>query len=371
MNLNDSKTKSMMGKLVQNLLLSLVVLLLSLLLVCVAAEITLRLYQHHKYGIGLLNDANHGLISKDSRLGWKMSPNVHYRVRLVDAMQNKYWIDVSTNEYGFRSFGDIRTKRKRILFVGDSFTAGVGSSDDKTYHAQCGEMLGDVEVFAYGGVGYGSLQECMIVDQYLELIRPDVIVWQFFENDFLDNEHELDIVKSFYNTGTPRPYLDPSGNIGYRYATHDQLYWNLPNWISENVRLLKILNTQISRIIHSRSKKGPVPEDIAQSRSTRDAFARSVTITRMIMERLKQRTGELPVYLFCITDKQPFFDAIKNICEAVDIHFIPDVPQGLIEQEGRHPRSTRAGDGEHLNETGELIVAQRIVQALKKDGVLR
>lgn len=357
------------GKLIQNLLLSLLALLLALLLVCVAAEIALRLYQHHKYGIGLLNDANHGLISKDSKLGWKMSPHVHYRIRLEDASKNKHWVDVSTNEYGFRSFGDIHTKRKKILFVGDSFTAGVGSSDDRTYHARCGEMLGDVEVFAYGGVGYGSLQEFMIVDQYLELIRPDVLVWQFFENDFLDNEHDLDIVKSFYNTGTPRPYLDLSGNTGYRYATHDHLYWNLPDWISENMRLLKILNTRISRIIHSRSKSGPIPEDIAQARVTRDAFARSVTITRMIMERLKQRTGKSPVYLFCITDKQPYFDAIKNICETVGIHFIPDVPQGLKEQEQRKPRSTRSGDGEHLNETGDLIVAQRIVQALKKDGV--
>jgi len=209
-------------KLIQNLLLSLTVLVLSLLLVCGAAEIALRLYQNHKYGIGLLNDANHGLLSRDSRLGWRMSPNVHYRVRLQDASQNKYWVDVSTNEYGFRSFGDIHAKRKKILFVGDSF----------------------------------------------------------------------------YNTGTPRPYLDLSGNIGYRYATHDHFYWNLPSWISENMRLLKILNTRISRIIHGRSKSGQVSEEIAQSQVTRDAFARSVTVTRMIMERLRQRTGKLPVYLF-------------------------------------------------------------------------
>lgn len=362
---------SMTGTLCKNALQALATLCLSMLLAFGIAEISLRLYHFHKYDIGLLNDANHGLISKDAKLGWRMSPNIHYRVSLKDALKNTYQVDVATDEHGFRSFGDTHSGKMKLFFVGDSFTAALEISNDKTYHAQVGAMLGDVEVFAYGAGGYGSLQEFMILDQYLDLIKPDAVVWQFYENDFLDNDRDLDIMKFFYNTGTPRPYLDPAGNVAYRYATYDNLFWALPVWIAENIRLLKILNTRFSLAINRRSKNGPVPEDIAQSAATREAFRRSESVTRMIMEQVKRRAGKIPVYLFCVTEKQPYYDTIRNVCQSVGIRFIAGVPRGLSEHERERPRSTRAADGEHLNETGDRVVAERIVQALKEEGVVR
>jgi hypothetical protein len=361
----------MKGTLCKNALQALATLSLSLLLAVGIAEISLRLYHFHKYGIGLLNDANHGLNSKDAKLGWRTSPNIHYRVSLKDALKKTYQVDVATDEHGFRSFGDIHSGKTKLFFVGDSFTAAVEISNDKTYYTQIGTMLGDVEVFAYGAGGYGSLQEFMILDQYLDLIKPDVIVWQFYENDFLDNDPDLDFLKFFYNTGTPRPYLDPAGNVANRYATYNNLFWALPAWIAENIRLLKILNTRFSLAINRRSKNGLVPKDIAQSAATREAFRRSESITRMIMEQVKWRAGKIPVYLFCITEKQPYYDTIRNICQSVGIRFIAGVPRGLSEHERERPRSTRAADGEHLNETGDRVVAERIVQALKEEGVVR
>lgn len=357
---------SMTGTLFKNTLLALASLSLSLLLVFAIAEISLRLYHFHKYGISLLNDANHGLVSNDTKLGWRTSPNIYYRVSLKDALKKTYKVHVATDEHGFRSFGDTNSGKTKLFFVGDSFTAAMTVSNDKTYHAQVGAILGDVEVFAYGAGGYGSLQEFMILDQYLDLIKPDIVVWQFYENDFLDNDHDLDFMKFFYNAGTPRPYLDLVGNVLYRYATYDNLFWELPVWIAENVRLLKILNARFSRLMN-----GPVPEDIADSAATREAFSRSERVTRMIMEQVKRRAGKIPVYLFCVTDKKPYYDAIRNICNSAGIRFIAGVPRGLSEYERERPRSTRAADGEHLNEKGNSVVAEQIVRALNEEGVVR
>lgn len=358
-------------KMCKNVLQALATISLSLLLVFGIAEISLRLYHFHKYGIGLLNDANHGLISKDAKLGWKMLPNMHYRVSLKDALKHTYQVDVATDEHGFRSFGDTHSGKTKLFFIGDSFTAALEVSNDKTYHAQVGVMLGDVEVFAYGAGGYGSLQEFMILDQYLDLIKPDAVVWQFCENDFLDNDLDLDIMKFFYNTGTPRPYMDMAGNVTCRYARYDNLFWTLPTWIAENIRLLKILNTLFNRAVNRLSKNGPVPEDIAQSAATREAFRRSESVTKIIMEKVKRRAGKVPVYLFCTSEKKPYYDAIRNICQSTGIHFIAGVPRGLSKHERKRPLSTRAADGEHLNDTGNRIVAKRIVQALKEEDIVR
>lgn len=362
---------SRIKKIFKNAINNIAVIFLSLILIFFIGEMTLRSYHYYKYKISILNDANHGLLSKDDKLGWQMSKNLKYKVKEKDALNNVYNVNIETNEYGFKLFGNPQSNKIKLFFIGDSFTAAMNISNDKTYYDIINNMINDVEVFAYGAGGYGSLQEFMILNEFMDLIKPNIIIWQFYENDFFDNDNELDMLKSFYNTGTPRPYLDLDGGITYRYAKYDNFFWVLPAQISENIRLLKFLNTRLSLLINRLSKSGPVSEEIAQLGIAHGGFRHSAKITKMIMEMVKRRAGNIPVYMFCITDKQPYYDTIKNICQSVGIRFIDGVPHSLIKYEKEKPNITKAADGEHLNEKGNRIVSESVIQFLKENGVIQ
>ena len=90
---------------------------------------------------------------------------------LKDAKYNSdgttYYAKISQDGHGFRMFGNVSSGKPRVFVIGDSFTQATDVSDDKTYYAIVKRLL-NVEVFAYGGGGYGSLQECMILDKYIE-----------------------------------------------------------------------------------------------------------------------------------------------------------------------------------------------------------
>ena len=344
--------------------------LASLLFTLCAGETALRLYHRHAYGIGIRNDANHGLLSKDAALGWKMSPGLDYTVRTRDALNNASTVEVRTDQRGFWRYGNPRADKPRLLLIGDSFTAALDVSNDKTYYGVMGAALPDAELFAYGAGGYGSLQEFIILDEHIDAVRPDLIVLQFYENDFLDNDLGLDMLKSLYNTGMPRPYLERDGGVSYRYATHGALFFRLPAAIAENVRLLKVLNARLSVLASRLSGEAPVSVQIARRGAAHEGFQRAASTTRRILEKVRQRAGATPVYLFSITDRQPYHDAVRSICRSVGITFVEGVPQALREQESRLPRSTRASDGEHLNETGNRIVAETLLRYLHEQGAI-
>jgi hypothetical protein len=88
------------------------------------------------------------------------------------------------------------------------------------------------------------------------------------------------------------------------------------------------------------------------------------------MQMVKRRAGAIPIYLFCINEEQPYYDIIKNICQSVGIHFIDSIPQNLNRYEKEHPNITKAVDREHLNETGNRIVAEGLIQFLKENKVM-
>ena len=114
---------------------------------------------------------------------------------------------------GFRRFGDLQARKPRVLVIGDSFTHSTWVSDDKLYYAVIQDKL-DVEVFAWGAGGYSTLQEYLILDKYIDVIQPDVLLWQFCDNDFIENDLNLD-EKSLDPTRLYKPYW-VNGGLQYR-----------------------------------------------------------------------------------------------------------------------------------------------------------
>ena len=178
-------------KLTSNILL----LVFSILITFFAIEIGLRLYQLVKYRTPILSTTQNGLWQRanlDPELGWKNTENFSTEKILEDAKGNKYSAKVSNGRYGFKVYGNNNSKT-RVFIVGDSFTDANEVSNDKTYWAVLADKFKNLQFYVYGCGGYGTLQEFMIIDKYLDEIKPQVLILQLSLNDFINNDYMLEI----------------------------------------------------------------------------------------------------------------------------------------------------------------------------------
>ena len=114
-------------------------------------------------------------------------------------------VTFSTSQDGFRRYGDINATRPKILVIGDSYTYADTVSDGEAYFDRLGEKL-DVEVFAFGCNGFGTLQELLILKKHFHQISPDLVVWQLCDNDFVNNSYELESRDLLQSNFMVRPY---------------------------------------------------------------------------------------------------------------------------------------------------------------------
>jgi hypothetical protein len=178
-----------------------------------AGEIALRFYHLWWFDISIIDgqprhqsSRSFSPITLDDQLGWRTTENYRFEGTKHSSDGIQYPARVSQDENGFRMSGNVSSNKPKIFVIGDSFTQAVDASDDKTYYAIVKQLL-DVEIFAYGAGGYGSLQEFLIFDKYFDLVKPDIVLWQYSMNDIINNSPELEAASRINNNGMVRPYL--------------------------------------------------------------------------------------------------------------------------------------------------------------------
>ena len=77
--------------------------------------------------------------------------------------------------------------RARILFLGDSFTYGLGANNDEAFVSRMAARWPDIEVINSGCDGYGQVEELAVLDRLGGATEPDLTVIMFFWNDLEDN----------------------------------------------------------------------------------------------------------------------------------------------------------------------------------------
>src|SRR5579863_617992 len=85
---------------------------------------------------------------------------------------------VVSNTQGFRSdfeFVKDRSSRPRILFLGDSFTAGDGCDNAQRFPELIGAAL-DAEVYNFAVSGTGTDQQLLIYEKFASDVPADLIV---------------------------------------------------------------------------------------------------------------------------------------------------------------------------------------------------
>jgi len=136
--------------------------------------------------------------------GWGPRPNTRTVIVHPDSETVHYY---RTNSQGWRDVEHAYQKpagRLRILVVGDSHTYGLTASLDHLYTRRLEALLRDrgwagVEVISLAVPGWGTDQALEAIQTEGLRYRPDVVVYQFCDNDLLDNlqDEELGMVDGY------------------------------------------------------------------------------------------------------------------------------------------------------------------------------
>jgi len=281
-----------------------------------------------------------------------------------DNFGHEYNVDVSTNSNGFRSWGKIHTDKKKILFIGDSFTGDPNMSDEESYFGKVGKLTG-YEIFAYGAGGYGTLQELIILKKYVNIINPDVFVLQFCGNDFENNSIGLEGDSIVRNQKNLRPYFNgvkviyrvPDDNW-YRYLYIHSVVFRLSDIILQNMQY-KIYNDYRS---NSDSEKEKINREMSKS------VRITGTLLKMMANAVPRET-RLASFT-CDTEDPAMTERWVDIDKEAGFAAYPDVSLA-VEKAEREGASVRAADGGHWGPGGNIIagriLARDITKLLKVD----
>lgn len=165
------------------------------------------------FGPTTTRESHRQLFRWHPELGFTYVPNLTARVQAASATYT-----LRTNSTGFRSDSEFipeRGERPRILFFGDSLTAGDGVRNHERFAELVGEAL-DAEVYNYGTSGTGTDQQYLAWSTFARNIEADLVVVGVFLDDVARNQVAYRASRSWM-TGkevlVPKPFfeLGPDG----------------------------------------------------------------------------------------------------------------------------------------------------------------
>ena len=330
-------------------------LLLPLALFFVGGEVAMRIYYGSRYGGSPL--------VLDDELGWRPRGGLRFKGYRKDASGQRYNVDIRTDEKGFRMFGspNPNPERKRVLFIGDSFTYALEVSTEKTYYGIIGRTL-PIDVFAIGCSGYGTLQEYLLLDQYVGSIKPDVIVVQFCFNDFINNSYELELRSGMHNNGMRRPYLNREGKTVYSLPGR---FSQLREFANRHSRFLYFLFSRMDRFMRPKGSESSEGLISARGRAF-PPFDESIQTTEQVLRMIRASVPpRVEIYAFGVDDLCPYYQAFMEAAQGSGIQVIDGVAQAVRRAEEKGV-IVHTEDGWHWNEAGHRIAGEKLIEYLKE-----
>jgi carbamoyltransferase len=293
----------------------------------------------------LLNDTTHRMIVRyHPTIGHLWVPNQSARIP-----HERGGYIVRTNSQSFRSdveFHNQHGARPRILFFGDSMTAGDGCYNHERFSDQLGEIL-DAEVYNYGLSGSGTDQHLLIFEQFAHDVEADLIVLGIFVEN-------IERIKAAYRPTidrltrrrllVPKPYftLDAQGRL---QLNHNPVPLHRPE---EGTRVDGVQSSDAARRANPRltwaygvadalradprlERVGRMlsPQEIDDHTRLRSALLRvtdfqpysdyrnwesaGCRLMRAIVERFLEKASPCPVLLMLIPNRYYFLDMIEPI----------------------------------------------------------
>lgn len=304
-------------------------------------------------------------VYQSSPYGWQVRENVESKTTVEDSPGSFRTITVKYGKNGFKRWGDINTHKKKILIVGDSFTEMSWVSNGEEWYSYLEKEVEGAEWFVFGGGGYGSLQEFMVLDDFLSVIKPDVVLWQFCGNDYSNNLYELDRLMYPYNNHAVRPYLE-NGKVVYRLplplsvlrkysfsadrilALYDRLRW---------AEATKNLDAYMKKRNQMEAEASP-SERARKTALQQKAFE----ATQAILRKVRERVGDKPIFMFNACGR--LTDQEKLLCDSNAIACIDHVAESVDSKEAEGHDVKIVNNG-HWNKLGNEIAGKKLAEFLR------
>lgn len=295
------------------------------------------------------------------KYGWTVESNV----KSVANYPGYGDVNFSTTLFGFRKFGNLKTSKQKIFVIGDSQTLSKKVTDGGTYFDYLGDNS-NVEIFAFGVGGYGTFQQYMILDEYYDTIQPDIILWQFCENDFHNNSFDLESSDWLYSNQMIRPYYNYQENkTEYKFPHKSWLYRN----ILRHFYFFKLLNQKMQILFADNLGLTESQQPLGE----RKEFKEAVITTTEILKLAKKRVGNVPIVAFSacgiseeIVQNQAFFE----ICDSLDIYYISGIPDSIYIAAVNGESVNGLPYDAHWNDNGNAMAGKIILKYLTKNNLL-
>ena len=198
----------------------------------------------------------------------------------------------------------------------------------------------------------------MIVDRYIDLIQPNVVVWQLCTNDFIDNHLNLEAACK-YSVDTRRPYFNTSG----------AMYYGVPLSLLKKIKpystLIYFLGSRFQNICKQFNWTASGERKIAEQGRAYALYDSAVAITSLHLARMKQRIPPNTKLLVFVSDHfQPQYNHLAQLCQQAGLTFLDSIAARVVHQE-RQGQTVRTNDGYHWNEAGHRIVAEALYAPVK------
>ena len=282
---------------------------------------------------------------------------------------------IKTNKQGFRSNFDYfknKTLDKRIVFLGDSFTAGDGLSNEQRFSDLLPQSFERFESYNFGLSGSGIDQQILIYETIVKNYEHDIICF---------SPHLMDIDR----LGSTRLYIE--GNTGDIYKIPKPYFsldnkkltlCNVPVPLGRekiNNRRRGILSSEIIMKFYEKAPK-IVREKVSKRFSSKiyrayeDKSSYSWKLTHALIYRLVEKSEKKTVILCPIPDVrfgininyQPNFLEIQNDFDNV---FFIDLAKYFKKFSKEERWAMRSPSSRHLNTFGHQVVAGAIKSSLR------
>ncbi|HXT68966.1 MAG TPA: SGNH/GDSL hydrolase family protein [Vicinamibacterales bacterium] len=288
-------------------------------------------------------------------IGWRPRANATVERDLPAFGHVRY----QTTRDGFRIYGDPASPKRKVLVVGDSFTEGEHLSTGETYYELLAAMRPDLELFAIGGGGYGTLQEFMLVDEFVDGIKPWLVIVQMHPNDLINNSHALESRSTTDNNQLTRPYWE-NGRVVPKFPEN-------PGWgplynLARHSYLLRLVNVNLTFL---RAKSVGSIEQFA--RPDDPDVLQAVATTVELLQMIQKRAG-VPVAVFSARPDKAFsFWSVSDVCRRAGVEFIPGVGEAVEAAHAAGEKVTGLPLDAHWNRRGNEIAAGVINAWLKRE----
>lgn len=308
----------------------------------------------------------------DSELGWTSKKNFKYTYKEKDLYGNQYSSFYSTNSLGARSFVQKSSSNKnnqsiRILVVGDSFTMDPYVGNDDMWYSILANKISknkeqNVEVLAFGGGAYGSLQELLLLQRHKDFIdnfSPNIFVLQFCSNDFTNNSFRIEKDSFSLSQYMRRPYL-----IDDKIYYYDGLF---------SYFFQKNILTRDSRIFAKSIFffEFFIKKYFLQNNNLIDNYKvyEAKSITQNILTKIRNLYPDSESYIFsCSNDTSELNKDWKNLAKQSNF-IILEESSDFIDKASRSNKKIFYKDGGHLNILGNLYWGELIYDEIIKNKI--